>query len=79
VNGDISLLEKSIVHGSVIVDRDRKKPLSKEHKELVITVDGKSKVKGNIEVKGDEPNVTVVISGDGEVLGEIINARVVRK
>jgi len=79
VNGDIDLLEKSIVHGNIIIDRDHKKPRSKEYKELIITIDGKSKVKGNIEVKGDEPNVKVILAGGGEVLGEIINAEVVRK
>ncbi len=79
VNGDIDLLEKSIVHGNIIIDRDHKKPRSKEYKELVITIDGKSKVKGNIEVRGDEPNVKVILAGGGEVLGEIINAEVVRK
>ena len=79
VNGDIDLLEKSIVHGNIIIDRDHKKPRSKEYKELIITIDGKSKVNGNIEVKGDEPNVKVILAGGGEVLGEIINAEVVRK
>ena len=79
VNGDVALLEKSTVYGNIIIDRDNKKPRSKEFKELFITIDGKSKVKGNIEVRGDEPNVTVVLAGGGEVLGEIINAKVVRK
>ncbi len=79
VNGDIALHEKSTVYGNIIIDRDNKKPRSKEYKELVITIDGKSKVKGNIEVRGDEPNVTVILAGGGEVLGEIINAEVVRK
>jgi len=79
VNGDVSLYEKSTVRGDIIIDRDNKKPSYKEHKELVITIDGKSKVKGNIEVRGDEPNVKVILAGGGEVLGEIINAEVVRK
>ena len=79
VNGDVSLHEKSTVRGDIIIDRDNKKPNYKKHKELVITIDGKSKVKGNIEVRGDEPNVTVILAGGGEVLGEIINAEVVRK
>ena len=79
VNGDVALLEKSTVHGNIIIDRDNKKPRSKDYKKLVITIDGNSKVKGNIEVRGDEPNVTVILAGGGEVLGEIINAEVVRK
>jgi len=79
VNGDIDLLENSVVQGMVIVDRESKKPRSKEYKELIITVGSGSKINGNIEVKGDEPNVTVVLAGGGEVLGEIINAKVVRK
>ncbi|MCF7826107.1 MAG: hypothetical protein K9M55_03945 [Candidatus Marinimicrobia bacterium] len=79
VNGDVTLLEKSIVDGDIIIDRDHKKPNNKEYKKLVITIDGKSKVKGNIEVRGDEPNVMVILAGGGEVLGEIINAEVVRK
>ena len=78
VNGDIDLLEKSIVKGNIIVDRDHKKPSSQDYKKLTITVDSGSKVKGNIEVKGEEPNVTVVIAGGGEVLGKIINAEVIR-
>ncbi len=79
VNGDIDLLDESLVRGNVIIERDRKKPRYKKFKELIITVDSGSKIKGNIEVKGDNPNVTVVLAGGGEVLGEIINAKVVRK
>ncbi len=78
VNGDIDLLDQSVVRGDIIVNRDRKKP-RKQFKELVITIDEGSKVKGNIEVKGDDPNVTVVLADGGEVLGEIINAKVIRK
>jgi len=77
VNGHIDLLEKSLVEGDIIIKRDGNK--HKTYKNLVITIDGKSKVKGNIEVRGDEPNVTVVLAGGGEVLGEIINAELVRK
>lgn len=79
VNGDIELVESSLVKGNIVVDRDRRRPSSRKFKELIITVDGGSKVKGNIEVKGDNPNVTVVLSDGGEVQGEIINAEVVRK
>jgi len=79
VNGDVSLSEGSVVHGSIVIDRDNHRPKNKKYKELVITIDTKSKVKGNIEVRGDEPNVTVVLAGGGEVLGEITNAEVVRK
>jgi len=79
VNGDVSLSEKSVVSGSIIIDRDHSGNRKKEYKPLVITIDGKSKVKGNIEVKGDKPNVTVILAGGGEVLGKIINAEVVRK
>jgi len=46
---------------------------------LIITVEAGSKVKGNIEVKGENPNVTVVLADGGEVLGNIINAEVIRK
>ncbi len=79
VNGDIDLLEKSIVHGDIVVNRVKKPSNHKNLKKMTITIDSKSKVKGNIEVKGDEPNVTVILAGGGEVLGEIINAEVVRK
>lgn len=79
VNGDIDLVESSLVKGNIIVDRERKMPSYREYKELVIHVASGSKVKGNITVKGDNPNVTVVLSGGGEVLGEIVNAEVVRK
>jgi DUF4097 and DUF4098 domain-containing protein YvlB len=79
VNGDVTLLESSLVKGNIVIERHHKKPGSKNFKKLFITLDGKSKVKGNIEVRGDEPNVTVVLAGGGEVLGEIINAEVVRK
>jgi len=79
VNGDIDLGENSVVKGNIRVDRGRKGPFRKVYKKLVITVDSGSRVKGDIEVKGDDPNVTVVLAGGGEVLGEIINAEVVRK
>jgi len=79
VNGDIDLTENSQVNGNIIIDRETKRSNRKEYKELVITVDSGSKVKGKIEVKGDDPNVTVVLVGGGEVLGEIVNAEVIRK
>lgn len=79
VNGHISLYEKSIVEGNIIIDRDNLKKKHKKYKPLVVTIDGKSKVKGDIEVRGDKPNVTVVLTGGGEVLGRVINAEVVRK
>lgn len=79
VNGDVTLQESSLVKGDIIIRRNRKKPTRKEFRELIITIDSDSKVTGKIEVKGDEPNVTVVLSDGGEVLGDIINARVVRK
>jgi DUF4097 and DUF4098 domain-containing protein YvlB len=79
VNGDIELLESSLVKGDIIVNRDRKSNKKRPFKELIITVEAGSKVKGNIEVKGENPNVTVVLADGGEVLGNIINAEVIRK
>ena len=79
VNGDIDLIEGSVVSGNIVIDRDRRKPAKKPFKELTITINSNSIVEGDIEVKGDEPNVTVVLAGGGEVRGEIINARIVRK
>ncbi|MCF7823484.1 MAG: hypothetical protein K9N35_04865 [Candidatus Marinimicrobia bacterium] len=79
VNGDIELLENTIVKGDIIIDRKQKQSKFREYKKLVITVDSGSKVEGSIRVKGDDPNVTVVLAGGGEVLGEILNAEVVRK
>ncbi len=79
VNGDIDLMDQSLIKGMIFVNRDTKKKWPKQYKELVITIASGSKVNGNIEVKGEDPNVTVIITGGGEVLGEIINARVVRK
>jgi len=79
VNGNIELLENSQVNGNIIIHRNKRKPGFKQFKELTITVASGSRVKGNVEVKGDDPNVTVILAGDGEVLGEIINAEVIRK
>lgn len=79
VNGDIELLESSLVKGNIIIKRDSKNLRPKKFKALIITIDSGSKVEGSIEVKGDDPNVTVVLAGGGEVLGDIINAEVIRK
>jgi cytoskeletal protein CcmA (bactofilin family) len=78
VNGDIDVQERSVVKGNIVIHRDGKKPKHKEHKELTIRIDGGSKVNGNINVKGEDANVTVILAGGGEVLGEIINAKVIR-
>lgn len=78
VNGNIDLKDHSIVRGDIIIKRKNPKML-KKLQPLTILVDENSKVKGSINVKGDDPNVTVVLSGGGEVLGDIINAEVVRK
>jgi DUF4097 and DUF4098 domain-containing protein YvlB len=79
VNGDISLYDKTTVKGNIVIDRDGKRPKDKTFKLLTVRIDGASKVNGDINVKGDDANVTVILAGGGEVLGEIINAKVIRE
>lgn len=79
VNGDILLEESSLVKGDIVIDRQKMHKSSSKRHELTITIASHSKVEGNIDVKGDDPNVTVILAGGGEVLGEIVNAKVVRK
>jgi len=79
VNGNIELARDSQVRENIIIDRDHKRSRLKPYKPLTITVTSGSKVKGDIIVKGDDPQVTVILSDGGEVLGEIINADIIRK
>ena len=79
VNGDISLTDGSEVGGTIYIDRDQPRSRMNKYKKLTVRIDDKSVVKGDIEVKGDDPNVTVVLAGGGEVLGKIINAEIVRE
>jgi len=78
-NGKIVLAESSRVRGSILIDRTQKISRIKPHKPLIITVKSNSKVMGDIIVKGKNPQVTVILSDGGEVLGEISNAEIIRK
>ncbi len=79
VNGDISLYNATIIQGNLIVDRERRGRWSGKIRPLTIRVDGDSVIKGNIEVKGSDPQVTVVLSNGGKVRGDVINAEVIQK
>jgi len=79
VNGDISLFNASVVEQNIIIDREHKGNWKNKMKELTIRIDGDSYVKGDIEVKGEDPMVTVVLSNGGKVGGEVINAKLVKK
>ncbi|MFC1726815.1 hypothetical protein ACFL4T_14430 [candidate division KSB1 bacterium] len=68
-NGDILLLQRSIVRGDIIVKRNRGK--SRRWREMKIEISGDSRVEGDIIIKDRDIDVVVYLSGDGKVLGNI--------
>ena len=79
VNGDINLYNAAKIDGDIVINRERKGMSNKNMKDLTVRIDSDSIVKGNIEVKGKDPMVTVILSNGGKVEGEVINAKLVRK
>lgn len=77
INGGITLADKTIVGGDIIV-KDNKGTSSRKRR-LKIYLENKSVVEGDVVVEDRDIEVTVYISGGSEVKGEVINAEVVRR
>jgi len=75
-NGDITLLDKSIIRGDIIVKRTRER--SDHRRRLDIEIAEESEVYGDIIVKDDDIEVRVYLSGDGRVHGRIEGAEVIK-
>jgi DUF4097 and DUF4098 domain-containing protein YvlB len=74
-NGDIELLDNSIVQGDIIVKRSKGRK-NRRHR-LRIEIAQGSVVEGDIIVKDRRLDVRVILIEDGKVNGKIINAQVV--
>ncbi|NIR48755.1 hypothetical protein GWO43_09990 [candidate division KSB1 bacterium] len=77
INGDISLKEKSVVVGDIIIKDS--KGTSGDRRRLRITLEGESVVEGDIMVKEADIDVEVILSGDSKVMGRIENAEVIEE
>lgn len=75
-NGHITLVDKSVVHGDIVIGKTH--GFSSRTRRLDIRIEGDSLVKGDIIVKDDRRKVTVYLSGGGKVEGKIRNAEVVK-
>lgn len=74
--GDITLEDKSVVEGDIVIRRNRG---SRKHRTLKIRIANGSIVKGDVIVRDDDLEVTVYLSGGGKVEGKIHDAEVVKK
>ncbi|UCH98437.1 MAG: hypothetical protein JSV88_16770 [Candidatus Aminicenantes bacterium] len=75
--GDITLLDKSIIEGDIIIKRSHS--ISRRLRTIDITISEGSVVKGDIIVKDDDLEVKVFLSQGGKVDGKVINAEVVNQ
>jgi len=76
-NGEILLLDKSSVHGDIIVKKNRGK--SHRRRPLTIEITENSVVEGGIIVKDGDIDVIVYLSRGGKVKGRIRNAEVIKR
>ena len=77
-NGDILLMQRSIVRGDIIIKRNRGK--SRRWRELKIEISGDSRLEGDIIIKDRDIDVIVYLSRGGKVLGHIDSrAEVIRR
>ncbi|MBM3296977.1 MAG: hypothetical protein FJY83_05185 [Candidatus Aminicenantes bacterium] len=76
-NGNIRLGEQSKVHGDIVIKGRRS--LSPWTDSLEIRIEGGSMVEGGIDVRDTGRKVTVTISKDSSVRGEIHNAEVIKE
>lgn len=76
-NGNISLLDSTIVYGDVIVKRD--KVNSVRRKPLKIEVRDGSVVEGDVIVEREDDYVELVLSDGGRVLGDVKHVRVIEE
>ncbi len=77
INGDISLFDKSVVENNIIIKR--KTGTSDYHHTITIKITEGSVVKGDILAHTNRKKVQVILSEDGKVLGNIINAEVIKR
>lgn len=76
-NGDIDLLERTVIHGDIIIKKSRGS--SNRRRRLAIEITGHSVVEGDIIVKDRNIEVTVVLSNGGRVEGRVRNAKVIEE
>jgi hypothetical protein len=74
--GDITLKDKSVVEGDIVIRRSRG---SRKHRTLEIRIENRSIVKGDVIVRDDDLEVTVYLSGGGKVEGKIQDAKVIKE
>jgi hypothetical protein len=75
--GDITLLDKSIVKGDIIIKRSRS--FTRRFRTLKIKISEGSLVKGDIDVKDRDLRVKVYFIQGGKVEGRVKNAKVVEE
>ncbi len=77
VNGDVLLRDRSLVRGDIVI-RGRSGPFSGRRR-LEIRLEGGSRVEGGIDVSDPDSEVTVRVSRDSEVKGQVRNARIIKE
>lgn len=74
-NGDIDLLERTVIHGDIIIKKS--KGNRNRRRRLKIEITDHSIVEGDIIVKDRNIDVTVILSNGGRVEGRVKNAKVI--
>ena len=76
-NGDITLMNESIVYGDIVIRRSHN--ITRRHRRLKISIAEGSIVKGDIINKDDDIDVKVYLTGGGKVIGKIRGAELIKE
>jgi predicted acyltransferase (DUF342 family) len=74
-NGDITLSDSSIAEGDILINGKSK--WSDEKRRIEIRLEKGAQVQGNIEVEDERIDVTIFLSSDSKILGDVVNAEIV--
>ncbi len=74
-NGDITLIGSSVVEQDIIIKGKNK--YSDDKRRIEIRLEKGAQVLGNIDVEDERISVTIFLSSDSKILGDVVNAEIV--
>jgi DUF4097 and DUF4098 domain-containing protein YvlB len=74
-NGDITIIGSSVVEQNILIKGKHKWSDDKRHVE--IRLEKGAQVLGNIEAEDESISVTIFLSSDSKILGDVVNAEIV--
>jgi len=74
-NGDITVIGNSVVERNILIKGKSK--WSDDKRRVEIRLEGGAQVLGNIEVEDERISVTIYLSRDSKILGDVVNAEII--